>query len=302
MAHCLVQMKKPSDVRVLNLFVLLLFLIIAVSLQNVLFNFSHKGQLLMKKRLFILGLFCFLCGEGMLAQGAQDVGLVSADGDSVAAGVSEGAVKIRVLRNLGVDPRLSDLHFSGTEKEGRFTTVDEYCDDMPHYSDYLVYRNIIEYNVMVGDTVWFGVVDPGSGYAYSSVTDLPVCVMALSHHSAAYGQMEADAEIPQTSVDCEFGPSPLPPCQRYFIMPDADVVFVQNWAVPMSVSKSVQDSGPRVYAGPSTLMVECDGMCYSVFAENGTLVYTGSDYAVSLNPGAYFVKLGDGSSVKVLVP
>ncbi len=70
----------------------------------------------MEKRLFILGLFCFLCGEGMLAQGAQDVGLVSADGDSVAAGVSEGAVKMRVLRNLGDNPRISDLRFSGTEK------------------------------------------------------------------------------------------------------------------------------------------------------------------------------------------
>ena len=263
-------------------------------------DFSHKEQLLMKKRLFILGLFCFLCGEGMLAQGAQDVGLVSADGDSVAAGVSEGAVKMRVLRNLGDNPRISDLRFSGTEKEGRFTTADEYCDDLPDY--YSVYRNIIEYNVMVGDTVWFGVIDPGSGYAYSSVTTLPVCVMALSHYSAAYGQMEGDAEIQQTSVDCEFGPPPLPPCQRYFIMPDADVVFVQNWAVPMSVSKTAQVSGPRVYAGPSTLMVECDGVSYSVFAENGTLVYTGSDYAVSLNPGIYFVKLGDGSSVKVVVP
>lgn len=254
----------------------------------------------MKKRLFILGLFCFLCGEGMFAQGGQDVDLVAAAGDSVTAGASEGAVKTRILRNLGDVPSLSDLDFSKSERNGRFTTADEYCDDLP--DDYSVYRNIIEYSVMVGDTVWFGVSDPGSGYAYCSTTTLPVCVMAMSHYSAAYGQMEGDAEIQQTSVDCEFGPPPLPPCQRYFIMPDADVVFVQNWAVPMSVSKTAQVSGPRVYAGPSTLMVECDDVSYSVFTENGSLVYAGSDYAVSLNPGVYFVKLGDGSSVKVLVP
>ena len=103
-------------------------------------------------------------------------------------------------------------------------------------------------------------------------------------------------------MDCEWGPSPLSSCRKYFIMPDADVVFVQSWEVPTSVPKSVQVSGPRVYAGPSTLMVECDDVSYSVFTENGSLVYAGSDYAVSLNPGVYFVKLGDGSSVKVLVP
>lgn len=257
----------------------------------------------MEKRLFILGLFCFLCGEGMFAQGEQNVDLVAAAGDSVTAGASEGAVKTRILRNLGNVPSLSDLDFSKSERNGRFTTADEYCDDLP--DDYSVYRNIIEYSVMVGDTVWFGVGDPGSGYAYCSTTTLPVCVMAMSRYSSEYHllvQEAWEAEIQQYSVDCEWGPSPLPPCRKYFIMPDADVVFVQNWAVPMSVSKTAQVSGPRVYAGPSTLMVECDDVSYSVFAENGTLVYTGSDYAVSLNPGIYFVKLGDGSSVKVVVP
>ena len=135
--------------------------------------------------------------------------------------------------------------------------------------------------------------DPDWDGSYQSLFDAEEIVRENAIHGEVYGGQDSTGNL-----------TPGVWYHEEFPMPDADVTILPSvwYGIPTGVSSFAVDNVGKIHTGPSSLFVESEGVSYEVYTMDGVLAYRGSDAVLSLNPGIYVVKVGNGLPVKVVVP